>query len=684
MLSACATTPVELADPERQKDFQERLARQPFRGTWWNLYERAFIYQDYELWDHAEADIRSALALRNVDQRWARTYGLHFTPEYFPNRELGIVLYRKGQLPEAKDYLEISLDQHFTARAAYYLDRARRESLSSDIQDTEGPEIEVVSLPVGAVTSVTEFDLEIIVRDDSFVSAVEIAGDSIHLPMSEAKVSIAHKVALEAGMNIISVSAIDLLGNRSERAIRLRADVDGPTVSFSTPIILPGKISGVALDTSGVRSLYIGDLQATLTPMDAGEMAFEIAVEDLSGTFIPQFRCIDTLGNTTEGLLPIDAVVSKEARSGGIRFAAPPSVVPLNGEIAAVYSGGKILAVFRASQSQDVEIGPRIEFTNLFDGQRYLNDEIVVTLKVQSRDPIQGIELNGEPIDSIIAGRRTQRISRRVRIEKPGIHQVSATAYDTAGRSNRITATIERRLPQVEEVSARLSVALLGEVSQTQDVTLLEHAEFLGAALPNILDDRGRFHVLDRNNIDTIIEEQFLIAALSSVKESERLGQLRLTDYSLIADLRRYDANNIEILLHAIDSLTARTTVVDVYGPAETREQLRELTYDLALRLEQKFPRVQGNLLHINRNNNRLRSNLAEKDRVWKSMYCVVYRPVEVIDPVTLASLGTDLIPIAQGTLRDIRRKGSTVRLLIENANAASGGPKLTDLIITK
>jgi hypothetical protein len=61
-----------------------------WRARWWNYYKRGTSYAAGEFWTEAIADLQQAIAQRSVDQRQARTYGLHFI-DYFPHRELGIV-----------------------------------------------------------------------------------------------------------------------------------------------------------------------------------------------------------------------------------------------------------------------------------------------------------------------------------------------------------------------------------------------------------------------------------------------------------------------------------------------------------------------------------------------------------------------------------------------------------------
>lgn len=44
-----------------------------------------------ECWEAAKGEFERALRKRGEDGIWALTYGMHRLPEYFPNRELGII-----------------------------------------------------------------------------------------------------------------------------------------------------------------------------------------------------------------------------------------------------------------------------------------------------------------------------------------------------------------------------------------------------------------------------------------------------------------------------------------------------------------------------------------------------------------------------------------------------------------
>jgi tetratricopeptide (TPR) repeat protein len=101
------------------------VTRGLFQGRWYHYYERALSYAEGNFWQEAERDYLKAIELRDADQLRARTYGVHFV-NYFPHRELGIALYHQNRFEAAIRELEISLRSHATAKAEYYLDKARK------------------------------------------------------------------------------------------------------------------------------------------------------------------------------------------------------------------------------------------------------------------------------------------------------------------------------------------------------------------------------------------------------------------------------------------------------------------------------------------------------------------------------------------------------------------------------
>ena len=139
-LAACAVGP-RPQDPRYVRDGKAYgVTKGLFRSRWWNFYERGASFSDGKFWREAEDDLRTALRLRSKDQRRARTYGLHFV-DYFPHRELGVVLYQQERYEESVKELTTSLETVKTARAEFYLDRARKALIQARGQDTGAPVI---------------------------------------------------------------------------------------------------------------------------------------------------------------------------------------------------------------------------------------------------------------------------------------------------------------------------------------------------------------------------------------------------------------------------------------------------------------------------------------------------------------------------------------------------------------
>ena len=98
--------------------------RAPFRGRWWQYYERGVSWSLGGFWQEAEADLRACLQLRQTDARRARTYGMHFV-QCFAHRELAAVLLERGQLDAAEREVLASLAQEPSAKAEFLLERIR-------------------------------------------------------------------------------------------------------------------------------------------------------------------------------------------------------------------------------------------------------------------------------------------------------------------------------------------------------------------------------------------------------------------------------------------------------------------------------------------------------------------------------------------------------------------------------
>ena len=209
---------------------RDALSQQPFRGRWWSFYERSRILQEFEHWEDAESDLRVALSLRDSDQWRARTYGLHFASEYFPNRELGAVLFAQNRYEDALPYLENSLEQQFTARGAHYLNKAREGFVRQSDSDARPPTFRLISPTTDRAISNINATIIGVAEDDTFVTSIAINGEPVPIRVSGRSVTISHNIRLTPGRNRVAVRITDIVGRVTEVDLFLSADHDGPAV----------------------------------------------------------------------------------------------------------------------------------------------------------------------------------------------------------------------------------------------------------------------------------------------------------------------------------------------------------------------------------------------------------------------------------------------------------------------
>ena len=106
-----------------------------FQGRWYHYYERGLSFAEGHCWGKAESDLGKALKQRDGGDRGrARTYGMHFI-DYFPHRELGIVLFHQKRYADAIRELEAPLNATVTAKAEFYLNQCRKALILSQTPD---------------------------------------------------------------------------------------------------------------------------------------------------------------------------------------------------------------------------------------------------------------------------------------------------------------------------------------------------------------------------------------------------------------------------------------------------------------------------------------------------------------------------------------------------------------------
>ncbi|HIA46546.1 MAG TPA: tetratricopeptide repeat protein [Candidatus Hydrogenedentes bacterium] len=653
-----------------------------FRGRWWNYYVRGRSYLDGQFYAEAEEDLRTALAKRTKDQRWARTYGLHFIPEYFPNRELGIVLFNQDKFEEAIPYLEQSNQQTPSARAAYYLDQARATLFSST--DQSPPRVTFATRNVSGLRE-SSIILTAQATDDTFVTAIRIGDDSYPIQVSGKTVDIEVPITLSAGTNTISITATDISGKEATYTLDIATDHEGPAISFDRPITIPGTLTGAISDPAGIDSLKVAGVDAVIASGSDGTATFSVAISTLPADNRILFTAMDDIGNETNGRVLLgggDTVALSDIHSG-IVLANNTNSVQLPNGLTAVMRGGKVAALTLAANETTLT-EPKITVTNAYEGQKYRLDEIILGMLIQSPNPIDQVVINGVEVANLVPGRKQQTISRRIPLPEDK-NTVKIEVVDTAGQRDVQEITILRELTDIHLPMNRLNLAILGNVwAEGTAPDLDESADFITRQLKIQLSGQNRFRILDDEDAQNIADERELTLALGDKQSRQAISQRLLEAEVLVIGKVHRSFDSIEVVLEAIDPVTS--TVIgyaDVAGPNDTRQDLQKLTGDLALRFRQLFPVAQGEILRT-QGGGKVQTTLNQSDGVSKNLRCIVYRrSPEQFHEDTGESLGFDTKIIANGYLNDVKRDQSVLSILSDGTQVEISIED-TDLVITK
>jgi Glucodextranase, domain B len=292
-------------------------SRQTWRARWWDYYDRGSSYATGEYWNEALADFQAAIQQRHDDQRQARTYGMHRS-DYFPHRELGIVYYRQGHYPEAIDELTTSLSSVDTAKAKFYLNKARRSFLQQSRRDTAAPRIAFTTPPDGLLTNRLSVTVAGYAEDDTYVSALVVHGQAQFVELAEPRLTFTQEIELRDGANAIDVVADDLVGHQTRSRLTVHLDRHGPLLSLEqvevagTPPQQRVRVQGLLTDQSRITRFMLAGRTLPSQPGRIWEVREEIPLTN--GEEFVAFEAEDAAGNVTHGQIALRALVHSQTR----------------------------------------------------------------------------------------------------------------------------------------------------------------------------------------------------------------------------------------------------------------------------------------------------------------------------------------------------------------------------------
>jgi TolB-like protein len=627
-----------------------------FRHRWWNYYERGLSYAEGEFYREALADLSEALSQREKDQRMARTYGMHFI-DYFPHRELGVIHYQMGNFEEARNELEISLGQFPTAKARFYLDRARKVLIEREADQVMPPKLTLDFSTDEVWTREDPVVLTGVAEDDTYVAGITIAGVPLFLDGSEKRVSFEQDLVLDQGRHHIQVEAKNLLGKVATRRVVVHVDREGPMIILDELLLdrVPSgqevTIRGSIYDEAGVHDLTLNGQNVPIRQ----SLEVHFTHKLVTHKDVLEMVARDRLGNPTSADIPLSP---NSASIAPVRLAYADS------------EGDPhfIVALFGPKDKRP----PRIKLKGWTDVQTVFLDKVYLEGQAGDESRITGLSINQVPVL-----RREGRIiffSHTAELRE-GENVITVEAVDEAGNKAAQTILVIRRVPKALQLAERLSLTVVpfeqkGEVSA---VSL--------AFLDNLIDalvSQNRFRVVERDKLDVILAEQKLSRSqLIDKKTALEVGKLVAAQYVISGTIVETRAG-IEIVSRMIDTETSEImAVADVYDEVKELPALMSLAEGMAIKFHRDFPLVDGQI--IQKKSENIFTDLGQEEVKLKRRL-IVYREIPLTHPVTGKMLGADNEIICRARITQVMPEISKAQLVDGHAKTI----KIMDKVITE
>lgn len=608
-----------------------------WRGKWWNYYERGLAKGESGDWSAARSDFSRAIDLRDKDQLRARTYGMHFV-DYFPHRELGVVLYQLGDLSKALTELETSYRSEASAKAAFYLNKVRG-TLLRQRPNLSAPAITVAYPVAGQAVKDASVTVRGHVAAPAYTASIKINGHPYRFDLAREGLDFALEIPLDDDDSALSVAATDLLGRTSRTEIPISIDREGPSLSLSSIARAPEnrnriQIKATLADATGIREVLVnGVAVAHNTP---GELLLDTTANLAAGATTIRIEATDLLGNQTS----LD--LEPERDRADLRRGGPPVLVAMNGP-GGIFSSDK--------EAPLISLKDTDELPPVFIDRFYVEGEAFDNNKVER------ILVNGREIQA--AKGKKVFFSKMVKL-KEGANKITVEALDGSGNKSSSSFTLKRIVPSSRQASARMSLSILPFSGKIKNSTVQEMADdFLAAALI----DQKRFQIVEREKLKQILQEQKLAKEkLTDPEHSIQVGRLMSAD-AMLATTITEGQKSVEIISRLINTETAEVMETkDAYVEDKSLASVKELMEGLAAKLTVSLPVVEG--IVVKREKGTVFSDIGKGSGVRTSMGAAIYRRgKEIRHPVSGKSLGWDMVKIGDGTFEDVEDGFSKIRL---------------------
>jgi hypothetical protein len=469
------------------------------------------------------------------------------------------------------------------------------------------------------------------------VAVVDVNGESQLIDSAIASQPFTQLARLAPGTNAIEVLAKDLLGQETKAVVNVVVDREGPVVVIDRAARAGGRIrlEGTVFDNVRLGPLVIN---GQATPLSAGaESTFTADVAGTETTF--QIEAADAVGNFTRVRIPIPA----ELRQGGHRI--EPEIVPVawRRQIVPSFLRTQALAIEMEALPAEVQ-----------------QESLSVSWIVTSGNPVTAVKINEDTktLRQTEAG-KPQIFSHIVPLVD-GPNQITITATDRSGSTVTKTASVVRKVEEVEQIGSRLAVAVLPFTQKGPA------SDLYGSAFESLVDalvNQGRFKVVSRDQLENILRELKLSrSALVDQATAVRAGKLAAAEAIMVATVNE-SPKSVEVYAQLINTETSTVLVSrDIFDPEKAPGSARAKMRELAAKLKAEYPLVGGSVVTVS--NQRVAVGMGSAKKVRADMKVIVYQEGEpLVDPQTKVVLDRNIESLGEGLLKDVRPQVSFAAL---------------------
>jgi hypothetical protein len=235
-----------------------------------------------------------------------------------------------------------------------------------------------------------------------------------------------------------------------------------------------------------------------------------------------------------------------------------------------------------------------ITVSDLATQQTTYYDTVYLDGQVTSASPVTALTINGA---SLWRREGLQLFFGYIAALQPWDNRFVLEAADKVGHRARQEVVVHRKVEEVKQLDVRLQVMLL-PLEQKGEATGL--AETVYAALLTALVKQGRFQVIERERLDAVLQEQQLSqTALTDPTTAVRIGRLAGAEGIIVGTVTETQ-KALGVSIRFVDVETSVILAEEyVYEEEVNPPAVHTLMEGLALKIRQRFPRIQGRVLEM-------------------------------------------------------------------------------------